>query len=103
MAVTDMDRENIVSVLKDHEHELRDRGVVALWVIGSTGRRETTAQSDIDILVDIDPHRKFSLVDHSGLRLLLCDLLNHDTDVVVAEGLRPRTRERLRRDEVRVF
>ena len=99
----DMDRENIVSVIEEHEHALRDRGVVALWLIGSTGRGDATAQSDIDILVDIDPHRKFSLVDHSGLRLFLCDLLNHATDVVVTEGLRPRTRARLRQDEVRVF
>ena len=101
--MTDIERENIVSVLKEHEHALRDHGVVALSLIGSTARGAATLQSDIDVLVDIDPHRKFSLVDHSGLRLFLCDLLNRDTDVVVAEGLRPRTRERMRRDEVRVF
>ncbi len=98
-----MDRENVVSVLKDHEHALRDRGVMALWLIGSSARGEATAQSDIDILVDIEPRRKFSLVNHSGLRLFLCDVLKHDTDVVVAGGLRPRTRDRIRRDEVRVF
>ena len=98
-----MDRKHIAGVLKEHEHALRDRGVAALWLIGSAGRGDATAQSDIDILVDIDPNRKFSLVDHSGLRLFLCDLLNHATDVVVTEGLRPRTRTRLRQDEVRVF
>ncbi len=99
----DMERENIVSVLKEHEHGLRDRGVVALWLIGSMARGDATAQSDIDILVDIEPHRKFSLVDHSGLRLFICYVLNHASDVVLTEGLRPRTRARLRQDEVRVF
>ncbi len=59
--------------------------------------------SDVDVVVDIEPGRKFSVIDHASLRVLLCDVFDRETDVVVRGDLRPRFREEIERDIVRVF
>jgi len=49
------------------------------------------------------PAGKFSLIDLAGLRAYLCDLFQHETDVVVREDLRPSFREEIDRETVRVL
>lgn len=82
---------------------MHDRGAVRLAVIGSVARGEARADSDVDLLVDIDPNRPFSLLDHSELRLFLCDLLGRDTDVLIREDLDPRFLSRTQPDEALIF
>src|SRR3546814_18844109 len=77
-----MQRERVIALLKEYEREIRDLGVTRLSLFGSMARGEAREDSDIDVLVDIEPERKFSLVDHSGVRLYLCDLFGRATDVV---------------------
>lgn len=98
-----MIRDEIIHTLRQHADTLRARGVVHLAHIGSVARDEAHASSDIDVLVDIDTERRFSLIDHSGLRLLFCDLLDPDTDVLIRDALDPRLLPRLQRDAVSVF
>jgi uncharacterized protein len=61
-------------------------------VFGSVARGEADADSDIDILVDLEPGR--SLLDLGGLLMELRGLLGKPIDVVTEKGLRPRIRER---------
>jgi hypothetical protein len=82
---------------------LRARGVVHLALFGSLARGEATPDSDIDIVVDIDPGRRFSLLDQADLRLFFGDLLEREADVVIREDLRPAFRQRIAAEEVRVF
>ena len=98
-----MDRETIAAMVREHAAELRTRGVTGLGLFGSTARGESGETSDIDIVVDVAPGRKFSLIDLAGLRAYLCDLFQHETDVVVREDLRPSFREEIERDTVRVL
>ena len=98
-----MDRETIAAMVREHAAELRARGVTGLGLFGSTARGESGEASDIDIVVDVAPGRKFSLIDLAGLRAYLCDLFQHETDVVVREDLRPSFREEIERDTVRVL
>ncbi|MBI2978074.1 MAG: nucleotidyltransferase domain-containing protein, partial [Rhodospirillales bacterium] len=69
------DRERIVRLLRDREEEIRAKGVTRLALVGSVARGDATPASDVDLLVDIAPGRKFSLIDHSGLRLYFQDLI----------------------------
>jgi predicted nucleotidyltransferase len=55
------------------------------------------------VVVEIAPGRKFSLIDLASLRVLLCDLVGREADVVVEEDLRPRFREEIARERVEVF
>ena len=98
-----MDRDRATEVLREHESELRDRGVTRLSLVGSLARGDAGLTSDIDILVDIDPRRKFSLIDLSGLRFYFCDLFGRETDVLIRQDLRPEFLGRLAGDEFAVF
>ena len=67
-------------------------------LFGSVARGEAHSDSDIDVLVDLEPDR--SLFDLGGLLMELQDLLGCKVDVVTEHGLRPRIRERVLRDAV---
>ncbi len=98
-----MDRDEAIRILKDHEGEIRARGVTRLALFGSIVRNEARPDSDVDVVVDIEPGRKFSLIDHASLRVLLCDIFGCEADVVIREDLRPRFRDEVERDTVRVL
>lgn len=67
-------------------------------VFGSVARGDNTATSDVDLLVDLDAG--VGLLDLIGLERELSDLLGVDVDVVPAETLKPRIRERVLREAV---
>jgi uncharacterized protein len=60
-------------------------------VFGSVARGDARPDSDIDILVDMEPGR--SLFDLGGLLVDLQTLLGVNVDVVTEAGLRPRLRD----------
>ena len=62
-------------------------------VFGSVVRGEGDMESDIDILVDLEPGR--SLFDLGGLLVSLQKLLGREVDIVTEQGLRPSLRERV--------
>lgn len=67
-------------------------------IFGSVARAEAGHDSDVDVLVDLEPGR--SLFDLGGLLMELQDLLGCRVDVVTEQGLRPRIRERVLREAV---
>jgi len=68
-------------------------GVVRASVFGSVARGEATSASDVDFLVEFEEGR--SLLDLSGLRLDLADLLGRDVDVATMNSLHPLLRDRI--------
>ena len=79
----------------------RKYGVMHASVFGSFVRGEQTAASDVDFLVEFEPGR--SLLDLSGLRLALDDLLGREVDVVTHNALHPRLKDRILREQVRIL
>ena len=68
-------------------------GAYNIRVFGSVARGDADEQSDIDILVSLEPGR--SLMDLGGLLYDLRSLIGVDVDVVTENGLRPRIREQV--------
>lgn len=66
-------------------------GASNVAVFGSVARGEGHATSDVDLLVDLEPHR--SLLDHIGLQQELEDLLGVRVDIVTRRGLHPLLRD----------
>ncbi len=62
-------------------------------VFGSVARGQDDEDSDVDLLVDMDPGR--SLLDLGGLSSDLEALLDRRVDIVTMAGLRDRIRERV--------
>ena len=82
---------------------MRARGVTALALFGSLARDNETEASDVDVLVDLEDSRRFSLLDLADLRLYLADLLRCDTDVVIRGNATPDFLTRATAEEVRAF
>ena len=55
--------------------------------------RSAREDSDIDLLVDLDPEHELSLVDFVELRLHLSDILGREVDLVLRDRLKPHLRE----------
>ena len=72
---------------------MRQRGVVRASVFGSVARGEADAESDVDFLVEFEKGR--TLLDLSGLRLDLVDILGCDVDIATPNSLHPKLRDRI--------
>ena len=98
-----MRRDDAIRLLKQAEPELRARGVRSLALFGSTARGEARPDSDVDVLVELEPERRLSLIDLSGMRLLMEDRLGQRTDMAIRDSLRPSYRAGIEADAIPVF
>jgi uncharacterized protein len=71
-----------------HVAELSALGVIHASIFGSVARGDATADSDIDVLVELDPDAHVSLFDLSGIQRSLSEILGRKVDVVSKRGLR---------------
>lgn len=85
------------------EEVLRKEGVATLALFGSVVRGEAQADSDIDVLIEVDPEAKFSLLNHVGVQHLIEDRLNRKADVLMKDGIRPAFKQRILREAETVF
>ena len=79
-------RKTILELAKRH-------GAVDVRVFGSVARRQTTDESDLDLLVDLEPGR--SLLDRIALIQDLEDALSIPVDVVTEKSLHPMIRSEI--------
>jgi len=75
-------------------------GASNVRIFGSVARGDETSGSDIDVLVDLQPGR--SLFDLGAFLEEIKALLGCPVDVVTEKGLRPRIRERVLQQAVRL-
>ena len=85
------------------EKPLRERGLASLALFGSIVHGEARSDSDIDVLVDVDPKVGFSLVDLVSVKLLLENRLGRKVDVVTRQGIEPAVRDRVLNEAESVF
>jgi len=83
------------------EGVMRRRGVVRASLFGSMARGEATAESDVDFLVEFEEGR--TLLDLSGLRLDLREVLQREVDVATPNSLHPQMRDRILSERVRIL
>lgn len=84
-------RDDILSIAAQH-------GARNVRVFGSVARGDARPDSDVDILVDMEPGR--SLFDLGGLLYDLQALLGVEVDVVTEKGLRSRIRAQVLQEAV---
>lgn len=89
--------------LRAAEPELRRRGVRHLAVFGSVARGEDRPDSDVDIAVEIEPGRSFSLIRMEDTRLLLEDTLERPVDLGEVDSFRTQVRAAFERERAPVF
>lgn len=104
-SVGTMQRESVIAKLKDAEAELRSRGVLHAALFGSTARGEERPDSDIDVMVEIDPeaHQRMDVFDYIGIVHIIEGLFSNRVDVSNRVAMKEHTRPTAERDAVYAF
>ena len=98
-----MDRDTIIARLRASQTELRARGVAHAALFGSRARGDDRPDSDIDILVDIEPGAIDDVYAYAGLKLYIASLFDGPVDVIDREGLKSYVRPAATADALYAF
>ncbi|HWK46586.1 MAG TPA: nucleotidyltransferase family protein [Stellaceae bacterium] len=98
-----MQRDQVITLLKQHEPELRDAGMATLFLFGSVARNEALDASDVDVFFDAERSQGFTLFDLVALQERMQDILGVKVDLMTRKGIHPRRRQRIEDQAVRVF
>jgi predicted nucleotidyltransferase len=98
-----MNTEKALEVLRRSEAALRARGVRRAALFGSTARGDNRPDSDIDILIEIDPEAPIGVFEYVGLKEYIAGLFEGSVDVVSQEGLKPYVRPAATADTIYAF
>jgi predicted nucleotidyltransferase len=98
-----MDKSEIIATLRSYAGPIKASGAVSLYLFGSAARDEAGPRSDLDLFLDYDPQKKFSLVDLADIKLFLEDRLGIVVDITTRDSLHPMLRPMIEQSAVRVF
>lgn len=98
-----MDRDDLIRRLADLRPRFEAEGVRHLAVFGSRARGDNRPDSDLDILVDISPLIRFSVLDLIEIQFIVERETGLQANAVVRRGISDRFREEIRNDIVEVF
>src|SRR5688572_17078052 len=98
-----VNRNEAVAKLKGCADDVKARGATSLYLFGSAVRDQAEIDSDVDLFIDYDSEKKFSLVDLVGIKNFLEDALGVKVDVTTRDSLHPMLREEIALSAVRVF
>ena len=98
-----MERSEIVRRLADCAEAIRSEGATALYIYGSRARGNHRVDSDLDVFIDYDPEKQFSLLDLAGVYNLLTEQLGLDVSITTRDALHPKLRQRIEREAVQII
>lgn len=97
------DRQEILSKLRANETALRARGVSHAALFGSRARGENRSDSDIDIMIEVDPTAGIGVYEYVALKDYIAALFDGPVDVVSRDGLKPYVRPAATSDAIYAF
>lgn len=98
-----MTKNTILQQLKRHESDLRKKGVEHIAVFGSYAREKAKAESEIDILIELDPNFTMDLFSYAGLKEHIANLFDKPVDVIQKAALKKELRGRVDKDATYAF
>ncbi|NKN37720.1 DNA polymerase III subunit beta [Agrobacterium sp. a22-2] len=98
-----MNRSEAIQKLQRHADAIKSMGATALYLFGSTVRDEAQRSSDLDLFIDYDPAKRFSLLDLVGIKQFLEEELSVEVDVTTRSSLHPMLRTDIEQSAIRVF
>jgi uncharacterized protein len=85
--------EHIAAVIRQHELDLRRRGITSVAVFGSRALGDHQPGSDLDVLIEVDQLQKFSLIDLSSAQFFLEDLFGCPVHITAKPNFKPTDRD----------
>lgn len=98
-----MKTEDALTILRRNEGDLRARGVRRAALFGSVARGDNRPDSDIDIMIEIEPDARITAYDYAGLKEYIESLFDGPVDVVSRDNLKPYVRPAATADAIYAF
>ena len=98
-----MDKQGIIARLRENEAALRARGVTHAALFGSRARGDGRHDSDIDIMIEIEPEAVQDVYAYVGLKSYIAELFAEPVDVVDRAALKPYVRPPAEAEAVYAF
>lgn len=95
--------QSALRVLRENEPELRSRGVLHAAVFGSVARGDADSASDLDLMVELEPHKPCGVFEFVRLQLDMSELLGIRVDLAERDALKPLVRDAALKDAVDAF
>ncbi|RUT08359.1 nucleotidyltransferase [Dulcicalothrix desertica PCC 7102] len=93
--------DQVIDILVSIKANLKSLGVHSLAVFGSAARDEATTDSDIDILIDLEPPITFDR--YMDIKFYLEEQLGSRVDLVTWKTLKPQIRESVKKELIYVM
>jgi uncharacterized protein len=98
-----MNSSEALETLRRSEHALRRRGVMHAALFGSVARSDNRSDSDVDIMIEIDPDARVTVFDYVDIKEYIAKLFDGPVDVVNREGLKSYIRSAAMADVIYAF
>jgi uncharacterized protein len=101
--VAPMNSSEALETLRRSEHALRGRGVMHAALFGSVARGKHRPDSDVDIMIEIDPNARITVFDYVEIKEYIAGLFDEPVDVVNRDGLKSHVRPAALADAIYAF
>jgi uncharacterized protein len=98
-----MNSSEAIETLRRSQRALRERGVMHAALFGSLARGDYRSDSDIDIMIEIDPDVRMTVFDYVDLKEYIADLFESPVDVVNRDALKSHVRPAATADAIYAF
>jgi uncharacterized protein len=96
-------RKDLLAGLRSLRPELEREGVIGLVLFGSRARGDNRLDSDIDVLIDVEEGRKFSLLDLVGVAHSIEDVFGLPANIFMRRSLDPDFLAETRKSGIKIF
>jgi predicted nucleotidyltransferase len=98
-----MTRDEIIAKIRAAAPAIQAEGVTKLAIFGSRSRGDAREDSDIDILVEVEPDSKFSLLNLIAVQHIVTNATGLPAQATMRRSLDPQMARRIADDIVEVF
>jgi hypothetical protein len=95
--------DQVIATLRAHEAELRRAGIRHLSLFGSAARGDAGADSDVDLIVELDPDARIGLFALGALERRLTELIGRRVDLLPEPVEKASLRANINQDRRRAF